>query len=205
MKSEWTFTLLFTAFFGLISCSSKSQNTIAKNVNQENILIVYLSRTNNTKAIAEIIQKNVGGKLVALELEKPYPENYKAIVEQVSKENETGYLPPLKTKIDSMEKYDVVFIGFPTWGMQLPPPMKSFLHQYDLSGKTVIPFNTNAGYGVGSSFETVKKLCPNSKILEGFSTKGGIERDGVFFVMKGEKEKQAQDEVRKWLQKIGML
>lgn len=205
MKSKWTFTLLFTAFFGLISCSSKSQNTIAKNVNQENILIVYLSRTNNTKAIAEIIQKNVGGKLVALELEKPYPENYKAIVEQVSKENETGYLPPLKTKIDSMEKYDVVFIGFPTWGMQLPPPMKSFLHQYDLSGKTVIPFNTNAGYGVGSSFETVKKLCPNSKILEGFSTKGGIERDGVFFVMKGEKEKQAQDEVRKWLQKIGML
>jgi flavodoxin len=174
-------------------------------VNKENILIVYLSRTNNTKAVAEIIQKNVGGKLVALELEKPYPENYKAIVEQVSKENETGYLPPLKTKIDSMEKYNVVFIGFPTWGMQLPPPMKSFLHQYDLSGKTVIPFNTNAGYGVGSSFETVKKLCPNSKILEGFSTKGGIERDGVFFVMKGEKEKQAQDEVRKWLQKIGML
>jgi flavodoxin len=174
-------------------------------VNQENILIVYLSRTNNTKAIAEIIQKNVGGKLVALELEKPYPENYKAIVEQVSKENETGYLPPLKTKIDSMEKYDVVFIGFPTWGMQLPPPMKSFLHQYDLSGKTVIPFNTNAGYGVGSNFETVKKLCPNSKILEGFSTKGGIERDGIFFVMKGEKEKRAQDEVRKWLQKIGML
>lgn len=197
--------MLFTAFFGLISCSLKSQNTIAKNVNQENILIVYLSRTNNTKAIAEIIQKNVGGKLVALELEKPYPENYKAIVEQVSKENETGYLPPLKTKIYSMEKYDVVFIGFPTWGMQLPPPMKSFLHQYDLSGKTVIPFNTNAGYGVGSSFETVKKLCPNSKILEGFSTKGGIERDGIFFVMKGEKEKRAQDEVRKWLQKIGML
>jgi flavodoxin len=140
-----------------------------------------------------------------LNWKKPYPENYKAIVEQVSKENETGYLPPLKTKIDSMEKYDVVFIGFPTWGMQLPPPMKSFLHQYDLSGKTVIPFNTNAVYGVGSSFETVKKLCPNSKILEGFSTKGGIERDGVFFVMKGEKEKQAQDEVRKWLQKIGML
>lgn len=174
-------------------------------MNQENILIVYLSRTNNTKAIAEIIQKNVGGKLVALELEKPYPENYKAIVEQVSKENETGYLPPLKTKIYSMEKYDVVFIGFPTWGMQLPPPMKSFLHQYDLSGKTVIPFNTNAGYGVGSSFETVKKLCPNSKILEGFSTKGGIERNGIFFVMKGEKEKRAQDEVRKWLQKIGML
>src|SRR3954465_15721513 len=87
------------------------------------ILIVYLSRTNNTKAIAEIIQKNVGGRLVALELEKPYPENYQAIVQQVVNENETGYLPPLKTKIDSFQTYDVVFVGFPTWGMQLPPPM----------------------------------------------------------------------------------
>jgi flavodoxin len=197
--------LLFTAFFGLISCSSKSQNTIAKNVNKENILIVYLSRTNNTKAVAEIIQQNVGGKLVAIELQKPYPENYKATVQQVVDENANGYLPPLKTKIDSIEKYDVVFVGFPTWDMKMPPPMKSFLHQYDLSGKTIIPFNTNAGYGVGSGFETVRKLCPNSKVLEGFSTKGGVERDGILFVMKGEKEKRAQDEVRKWLQKIGML
>ena len=131
-------------------------------------MIVYLSRTNNTKAIAEIIHRNVGGTLVALELEKPYPENYQATVQQVVKENETGYLPPLKTKIDSIENYDVVFVGFPTWGMKLPPPMKSFLKQYDLSGKTVIPFNTNGGYGVGSSFETVKELCPNSKVLEGF-------------------------------------
>jgi hypothetical protein len=59
------------------------------------ILIVYLSRTNNTKALAEIIHKNIGGKLVRLELQNPYPEDYKAIVDQVVKENETGFLPPL--------------------------------------------------------------------------------------------------------------
>jgi len=205
MKYKWTFTLLFTAFFGLVSCSSKSQNTIAKNVNKENILIVYLSRTNNTKAIAEIIQKNVGGKLIALELQKPYPENYKATVQQVVDENASGYLPPLKTTIDSIEKYDIIFVGFPTWDMKMPPPMKSFLHQYNLRGKTVIPFNTNAGYGVGSGFETVKKLCPNSTILEGFSTKGGIERDGIFFVMKGDKEKQVEKEVQNWLKKIEIV
>ena len=169
------------------------------------ILIVYLSRTNNTKAIAEIIQRNVGGTLVALELEKPYPENYQQTVAQVVKENETNYLPPLKTKIDSIEKYDVVFVGFPTWDMQMPPPMKSFLHQYTLSGKTVIPFNTNAGYGVGSGFETVKELCANSSVLEGFSIKGGIERDGVLFVMKGEKLKDAELDVKEWLQKIKMI
>jgi flavodoxin len=174
-------------------------------ISPKKILIVYLSRTNNTKAIAEIIHNNVGGTLVALELQKPYPANYQAIVQQVVNENETGYLPPLKTKINSIQDYDVVFVGFPTWDMKLPPPIKSFLKQYDLSGKKIVPFNTNAGYGTGSSFQTVNELCPNSTILEGFSTKGGIERDGIYFVMEGAKEKQAQDEVKKWLQRIKFL
>ncbi len=169
------------------------------------VLIVYLSRTNNTKAIAEIIQKNVGGRLVALELKTPYPENYKAIVDQVVEENATGFLPPLKTKIDSIEKYDVIFLGFPTWGMQLPPPVKSFLKQYDLSGKKIVPFNTNAGYGTGSSFDTVKEMCPNSTVLDGYSTKGGVERDGIFFVIQGEKEKQAELEVKNWLKKLNLV
>src|SRR3546814_10288427 len=142
--------------------------------------------------------------MVALELVTPYPEHYQTTVDQVADENATGYLPPLKTKIDNMEKYDVVFVGFPTWGMQLPPPMKSFLNDYDLSGKTVVPFNTNAGYGVGSSFETVQQLCADSKILEGFSTKGGVERDGILFVMEGEKEKQVEVKVQNWLRKIGL-
>ena len=77
----------------------------------------------------------------------------------------------MKTKIDSIEKYDTVFVGFPTWDMKMPPPMKAFLHQYNLKGKIVVPFNTNAGYGVGSGFETVKELCPDSKVLEGNSPK----------------------------------
>jgi hypothetical protein len=83
--------------------------------------------------------------------------------------------------------------------------MKSFLHQYNLSGKTVIPFNTNAGYGVGSGFQTVKELCPDSKVLEGFFIKGGVERDGVYFVIKDEKAKEAETEVKKWLQKIKVI
>jgi flavodoxin len=169
------------------------------------ILIVYLSRTNNTKAIAEIIHQNTGGRLVALELQKPYPENYQATVQQVVHENETGFLPPLKTIIDSIQNYDIVFVGFPTWGMQLPPPMKSFLKQYNLSGKTVIPFNTNAGYGVGSSFETVRALCKTSTVPEGFTLEGGIERDGVLLVIKDEKKKEAATKVKQWLQNIKML
>ena len=203
-------THMLLAFLLLISAYSSSRvkdinDKMDSTLDPDKVLIVYLSRTNNTKAIAEIIHKNVGGTLVALELEKPYPGNYQATVQQVVKENETGYLPPLKTKIDSIEKYDVIVLGFPTWDMKMPPPMKSFLNQYNLSGKTVIPFNTNAGYGVGSGFRTVKELCPDSKVLDGFEIKGGVERDWVYFVIKDEKAKEAATEVKRWLQKIKVI
>jgi flavodoxin len=184
--------------------SGMSSHSIVE-VAGKNILIVYLSRTGNTQAIGQIIQKNVGGKLVALELVNPYPQDYHAQVAQVVRENESGFLPPLKTRIDSIENYDIIFIGFPTWDMQMPPPIKSFLKQYDLSSKTVMPFNTNAGYGVGSGFQTVKDLCPKSTVMEGLSIKGGVERDGILFVMKGQRAIDAEKEVQTWLRKIKIL
>ena len=171
--------LLLTLVLFISACSSsqmKDMNAkLDSTLKSDKVLIVYLSRTNNTKTIAEIIHKNTGGTLVALELEKPYPENYRATVEQVVRENETGYLPP---------------------------PMKSFLKQYDLSGKTIVPFNTNDGYGIGSSFDTVKELCPKSKILDGFSIKGGTESDGRIRLSKEENVKDAETKVKKWLQEI---
>lgn len=214
MKSITTLCLLLMLTCGMFSACSKTKGTSAGNndvttnkdsLMNKKVLIVYLSRTNNTKAIASIIQKNVGGTLVALELANPYPANYKQIVDQVANENSTGFLPPLKTKIDNIEQYDLIFLGFPTWGMQLPPPMKSFLKQYDLKGKTIVPFNTNAGYGIGSTFQTVKELAPASTVTEGFSIKGGVERDGILFVMEGAKEKQAEAQIQTWLRKIKLL
>lgn len=207
MKKLKNYSVWFCTVLLLLSSCSKAQESMSekkKMPKDKNVLIVYLSRTKNTKTIADIIHQNIGGSLVELELQNPYPEYYKAIVDQVAKENETNFLPPLKTKIDDIEKYDVIFLGFPTWGMQLPPPMKSFLSQNDFKGKTIIPFNTNAGYGIGSSFETVKKLAPNSKVLEGFTIKGGIERDGILFVMEGKKKVEAEKKVKEWLTKIGM-
>jgi flavodoxin len=201
---------LLAVFFCLFSTACSSQDGVTEpkrdaGNGSEKVLIVYLSRTSNTRAVAEIIHDNVGGDLVGLELVTPYPADYKTTVAQVAKENETEFLPILKTKVDNIEDYDVIFVGFPTWGMQLPPPMKSFLKHYELSGKIVVPFNTNGGYGIGSTFETVKQLCPDSKVLEGFSIKGGVERDGILFVMEGEKQKQAQLEVKAWLRKIRIL
>jgi len=192
----------------LLSGISTAQQQPAKDQRppgEKKILIVYLSRTNNTKAIAEMIQQKVGGRMVALELDTPYPADYHTTVQQVVRENETGYLPPLKTKIDHIEQYDIVFLGFPTWDMQLPPPLKSFLHQYDLQGKTVIPFNTNGGYGPGSSFQTVRELCPKSTILKGFSIRGGSERDGEYLAIKGARAEEARKNISNWLAEIEML
>ncbi|GLU45138.1 flavodoxin [Muricauda sp. NBRC 101325] len=168
------------------------------------VLIVYLTRTNNTEAMARIIKEQVGGDLVEIELVNPYPEDYQAHVDQVVEENNRGFLPPLKTKIN-MDDYDVVFVGFPTWGMQLPPPMKTFLSENDFSGKRVIPFNTNAGFGVGSGFRKVKELCPDAQVLEGLSLEGGYEKQGVFLTIKGERAREVKKEVETWLQKINII
>jgi flavodoxin len=196
-------TWIISGLLLVSSCSEAQQPPIDKTGKE--VLIVYLSRTNNTKAIAEMIHEQVGGKLVPLELQEPYPKDYQEIVDQVDHENEIGYLPPLKTKIDNIDQYDVVFLGFPTWDMQMPPPMKSFLNQYDLSGKTVVPFNTNAGFGVGSGFKQVKELCPDATILEGFSIKGGYEKKGVYLAIKEERAKEVEKEVMEWLRKVDIL
>ena len=202
------FMFLFTS-----SCTRASVSSIEQEKNLVNndtlmdkkVLILYLSRTKNTKALAEIIHQKIASEVLEIEIEIPYPEDYQTMVDQVADENKTGYLPPLRTKVDNMDSYDIIFIGFPTWGMQLPPPIKSFLKENDLSGKTIIPFNTNAGYGIGNSFETIKQLSPNSKILEGYSTNGGKERDGIYFVIEGSKKEKISKEVEVWLHKIGLL
>jgi hypothetical protein len=92
---------------------SNSSNTPTKG---DSILIVYLTRTGNTEAVARMIQDTVGGTLVSLELEQPYPEDYQALVAQVVRENESGYLPPLKTSIENIESYDTVLEGFSVEG-----------------------------------------------------------------------------------------
>jgi flavodoxin len=207
MRYQAAFLLLLTigALTGCANAQPPQAVEIATSKPGQKILIVYLSRTSNTKAVAEFIQDEVGGTMVPIELEKPYPADYRTTVEQVAKENESGFLPPLKTKIDRIEQYDTVFVGFPTWGMQLPPPIKSFLRTYDLKGKTVIPFNTNGGYGEGSTISTLTTLCTGCTVLDGFTTKGGVERDGVLLAIKDARAAEVRSEVTNWLRRIKIL
>ncbi|WP_218927588.1 MULTISPECIES: flavodoxin [Halomonadaceae] len=197
------FTLLMATLSASSTLYAQEQESEINLQSDDANLIVYLTRTNNTKAVASMIHEAVGGELIELALESPYPEDYDAIVSQVDEENETGYLPPLESTIDNIEQYDTIFIGFPTWDMTLPPPMKSFLSEYDLSGKTVIPFNTNGGYGLGSSLEVVEELCAGCQILDAFETKGGLERDGILLAIENEREDEVEADVLDWLESIG--
>lgn len=205
---------IFLCTLCLTACPTSAENTgIAQNMEpspnttmdgDSKALIVYLSRTKNTEALAKMVQEKVGGELVALELQRPYPKNYQAIVSQVDQENEDGYLPPLKTQITDIGQYDIIFVGYPTWDMQLPPPIKSFLNQYkvDLNGKIIVPFNNNAGYGMGQSLAQFSQYCKDCQIMQSIELQGGIERDGVLFVMEGERASQAKTEITQWLQNL---
>lgn len=158
----------------------------------KNILIAYYTHSGNTKKVAEQIQKEVGGTMIEIEPETPYPRDYDTVVQQAKKEINDGYKPPLKTKADGMETYDTVFIGSPNWWNTNAPPIDTFLSSYDLSGKTVVPFCTHGGGGQGRTAKDVAALCPNSTVTEGLSVSGS--RAG-----------NAKADIDAWLKKIGMI
>ncbi|ABY95239.1 flavodoxin [Thermoanaerobacter brockii subsp. lactiethylicus] len=155
------------------------------------ILIVYFTWSGNTCKIANLIHKEIGGTIFEIQPEVPYPNSYNATVEQAKKEIQAGYKPPLKTKIDHIESYDIIFVGSPNWWSTIAPPVATFLSEYDLSGKTIVPFCTHGGGGKGRMIRDIVKLCPKSTILEEF-------------VIYGSGAGDAQANVSQWLLKIGI-
>ncbi|KRO18430.1 flavodoxin family protein [Lacticaseibacillus saniviri] len=165
-------------------------------------LIVYYSRTGNTKAVAELIQQEVGGDLAQIETKTSRPSNYRAEVEQNAREQEQSVKPALKSNLPDLKQYDRIFIGSPTWNMALPQAVVSFMANNDFAGKTVIPFNTNGGYGVGSVFTQIKQGTSGARVLKGFSIKGGEEINGILLAIKGNRRVTVSKEIRTWLTSI---
>lgn len=132
------------------------------------ILIAYYSWSGNTKELANYIKKEVGGDLFEIVPEKSYPDLYQLVVEQAKKEIKEGYKPPLKYKLESIDFYNIVFIGTPNWWSTVAPPVATFLTLYDFSNKIIIPFGSHGGGGKGKIESDIKRLCPQSNVLEGF-------------------------------------
>lgn len=165
-------------------------------------LIVYYSRTGNTKAVAELIQEKTGGELVQIETEEKRPTDYRKEVEQNAQEQEREILPELKTIIHNFDKYERIFIGTPTWNMALPQAVVSFLVSHDFNGKTIIPFNTHGGYGAGSTFSQISANTKGANVLEGYTVKGGEETNGLMIIIKDKNRKSVSKEIDFWLEKI---
>ena len=152
--------------------ASEIQETVdssASETKEENILIAYFSQTGNTEKLAEDIHNSVGGDMFEITTVTPYPDDYKRQVEQ----------------------YDIIFLGYPNWWSDLPMPVFSFLDEYDLSGKTIIPFCTSGGGGFGNGVESMQSAEPDAVFEEGFEVDGSS-------------VDSAETDVNEWLERLGL-
>jgi flavodoxin len=139
-------------------------------------LVVFFTRTGNTRVIASQIRRAKGATLFEIVPTTPYPEDYETTVAQASRETGSGYLPPLTGSVDDIARYATVYLGFPIWGMTAPPVVRSFLRSHDLSGKDVRLFITHGGYGIGNSVDIVRSLAPDARFSKPFSMECDQER-----------------------------
>ena len=127
------------------------------------LLIVYYSWSNgNTERIAKTLQNVAGGDLLKIDTAVPYSGSYNDVVEQGQREVNQGCEPELKPISVDISGYDVIAVGTPTWWYTMAPAVKTFLHQNDFTGKTVVPFMTNGGWP-GHVIKDMKKACPGAE------------------------------------------
>ncbi len=167
----------------------KSNN--ASSTGEKKFLVAYFSHSGNTRVIANHIQESVDGDIFEIVAVNPYPSDYDKVVEQARKELKEEHRPELKTKVENIESYNVVFVGYPNWWGTIPRPVAVFLTEYDFSGKTLAPFCTHEGSQLGRTVTDILKLCPQSTVLNGLAVRGS-------------NVQKAQNEISEWLRKIGL-
>lgn len=115
----------------------------------------------NAAKIADWIQQEVGGDLFSIVVEDPYSSDYDECLDRAADEKADNARPALVNHVSNMEKYDIVFIGFPNWWYTLPMPVLSFVDEYDFSGKTIIPFCTHGTGGLSSTIRDLTAALPD--------------------------------------------
>jgi flavodoxin len=168
-------------------------------------LIAYFSRSGNnyaggrivnlpvgnTEVAAKMIKEITDGDLFRIEATKAYPEDYHLTTEVAQQELRANARPKLTGHLDNTASYDVIFLGYPNWWGTMPMPVFTFLEENDFFGKTIVPFCTHEGSGMGQSLSDIKKLCPQSTITDGLAIRGG-------------EVAKAQKDIATWLRKIAL-
>lgn len=181
----------------------------------ERNLIVYFSRVGNTEYpegidastsasividkdtygtteyVARMIQEDIGGDLHLIQTQEPYTADFDELRNVNHEEMDAGFLPPLKESSLDIGQYDTVFVGYPVWATDVPQAVLSFLDEYDLTGKTVIPFCTHDGYGAGGSYNTIRE-----------ASHAAVSPDGL--AIEAKDVPSAKSTITEWLSAIGM-
>lgn len=163
-------------------------------------LIVYFSRTGenyvngtiknlsvgNTETAAKLIQSKTGADMFKLVPLVSYSEDYNECIAQAKDDQRRGARPELTAYPDSIEQYDTIYLGYPNYWGTMPMCVFTFLEHFDFGGKTIRPFCTHEGSGMGSSVGDIKKLCPNAKV-------------GTGLAIHGAKAEKSGSDIDKWL------
>jgi flavodoxin len=129
-------------------------------------------KVGNTEVVASMIQKIAGGDLFHIESVTAYPKDYTETTEVAKNELRAKARPKLTGRVENMGAYDVIFLGYPNWWGTMPMPVFTFLESYDFSGKTIVPFCTHEGSGMGHSEQDIAKACPKAAMLKGIAIHG---------------------------------
>lgn len=155
-------------------------------------LVVYYSYTGNTKKIAEEVKNKLNCDILELEPEIPFSDDYDEVVEEYQNNSIDNKEVPIKDINVNLDEYDEIIIGTPVWWYTISPVVVTFLKKYDLSGKKVYPFATNAGW-LGKTFKDFSKLCPNSIVDDGMN---------ILFESYSNKLKTNMSEVDEWIGRL---
>ena len=144
------------------------------------ILVSYFSASGVTARVAQKLSQAIDGDLHEIIPAQPYSQadldwtNPQSRSSQEMKNK--AYRPAIQNEVKNIDDYDVIFIGFPIWWYVAPTIVQTFLESYDFHGKTVIPFATSGGSGMGKTVDILKTSC-NGKVLPGKMLNGSVSKD----------------------------
>lgn len=161
----------------LESSADDEENTDTKTQGAK-VLVAYFSATNTTKGVAEHIADGLNADIYEIVPEEPYTDadldyndnNSRTTIEM----DDPDARPGISGSVENMDQYDIVFVGYPIWWYVAPTIINTFLESYDLSGKTIVPFATSGGSGLGNTNEKLASSCPGARLLKGKMLNGSL-------------------------------
>ena len=161
------------------------------------LLIIYYSWSNgNTERIAKMLQSETDSDILKIDTIVPYSGSYDDVVNQGQNEVQRGYEPEIKPLDINIADYDVIAVGTPTWWYTMAPAVKTFLHQQDFTGKTVVPFMTNGGWP-GHVIKDMKAACKGANVV--------CDMQIQFDSTGGSNLETPQEQINEWIQSVKNL